>query len=314
MANPGRAFGTAGRGRVWTVAQVLTWTAQRFAREGIPSARLDAELLLAHVLGTDRVGLYVDAHKPLTADERAAYRRLVQRRLEGEPVAYLLGHKEFWSLDLLVDRRVLVPRPETELLVSRSLELLEDMKRQGPWPPLLVDLGTGSGAIALAVAAEQPEVRVVATDVSADALTVARRNAERLGLAVEFRLGDLFLPLGDLAGQVDLLVSNPPYVAEGSTDLEPAVLEYEPRQALLAGPDGLAVLLPLLRGAPDLLRPGGWLVVEFGPGQERPLLREAESTGCWEDMEIARDLAGRPRCLSARLVRRQVGPGPPVGP
>ncbi len=302
------------RERVWTVAQVLTWTAQRFAEQGIASARLDAELLLAQVLGTDRVGLYVDAHKPLTAEERAAYRRLVQRRLRGEPVAYLLGHKEFWSLDLLVDRRVLVPRPETELLVSESLERLEDLRRQGRWPPLLVDLGTGSGAIALALASEQPEARVVATDLSADALAVARRNAERLGLVVEFRLGDLFDPLVDLAGQVDLLVSNPPYVAEGSADLERAVLDYEPKLALLAGPNGLAVLLPLLRGAPDILRPGGWLLAEFGPGQEETLLREAEAMGCWADPEAVRDLAGRPRCLRARFSPPGSRSGPPAGP
>ena len=303
----GRARRSQARDRLWTVGDVLDWTARRFAEEGFSSARLDAELLLAHVLGTDRVGLYLDYHKPLTQQERGAYRQLVARRLKGEPVAYILGHKEFWSLDLKVDGRVLVPRPETELLVDKALELLAGHAAGGRRDPergrglVLLDVGTGSGAIALALARELPGATVVATDVSEDALEVARENATQLGLEVEFRLGSLYEPVADLAGQVDLVVSNPPYVAEASPELEEPVRRHEPPVALLAGPEGLDVLLPLLEGAPAILKPGGWLLLEFGVGQAEVLQQRARALGAFEHVEVARDLAGHPRCFVARL-------------
>ena len=281
----------------WTLGKVLEWTAGRFRKEGLPSARLDAELLLAHCLGTDRIGLYLDFHKPLDEGERASYRDLVRRRLSGEPVAYILGHKEFWSLDLKVDARVLVPRPETELLVESALELLS-----GRESPLVVDLGTGSGAIALALAKERPDAAIVATDLSADALDLARDNAEHLGLDVEFRQGDLFAPLEDLRGRVTLLVSNPPYVAEERLDqVQPSVLEHEPRSALLAGPDGLDVIRRLVEKAPDFLELGGMLLFEMAFDQAGPVAGLLTESGAWESWELRKDLAGKPRAMLAQL-------------
>ncbi len=281
----------------WTVGKVLEWTAGRFAKQGLPSARLDAELLLARCLGTDRIGLYLDFHKPLDDGERATYRELVRRRLAGEPVAYILGHKEFWSLDLDVDRRVLVPRPETELLVEVALDVLRGMDS-----PLVVDIGTGSGAIALALAKERPDAKVVATDLSADALQVAAANAEKLGLAVEFRHGNLFEPLADLDGEVDLLVSNPPYVAQDRIDqVEPAVLEYEPRSALLAGPDGLGVIRVLVEQAGPFLKTGGYLLLEMAFDQADAITSLFRSTTGWAEPQVRKDLAGKPRAVLARL-------------
>ncbi len=285
----------------WTLGKVLQWTAQRFAKEGLPSARLDAELLLAHCLGTDRIGLYLDFHKPLDTQERAAYRELVRRRLQGEPVAYMVGHKEFWSLDLKVDPRVLVPRPETELLVESALELLTGIEE-----PLVVDLGTGSGAIALALAEERPDARILATDLSADALELAAENAARLDLAVEFRQGDLFDPLADIRGQVTLLVSNPPYVAEGHLEqVQPSVLEFEPRSALLAGSDGLDVIRRLVRGAPDLLQAGGYLLFEMAFDQAKAVENLFAESSVWESPSVRKDLAGKPRAILARLAPSQ---------
>jgi release factor glutamine methyltransferase len=284
------------RDRIWTVLELLRWTTDHFAERGIESPRLDAECLLAHALGSDRLRLYVDYEKPVEADERAAFRALVRRRAgERIPVAQLLGQKEFWSLRLRVTPDVLVPRPETETLVAAALEAFPDADAE----LTILDVGTGSGAVALALASERPKARVTASDLSDAALAVAGHNAEQLGLAdrVRFAAGDVYAPV---AGErFDLVVSNPPYLAESeAADLAPE-LEHEPAGALFADEDGLDVLLKLVAGAAEHLNPGGLLALEIAPGQTRKV-REACGRAGLQQISVQRDLAGRERVVSAR--------------
>jgi release factor glutamine methyltransferase len=271
---------------IWTILEVLKWTTSRFAERGIPTARLDAELLAAHAFSMPRIGLYTQFDRPLQAPELASYRDLVKRRQGGEPVAYITGKKEFWSLELLVDRRVLVPRPDTETAVEVALELLRGPRRESqaetetepqaepdeakPAPPAstarVVDIGTGSGAIALALKKELPAAEVLAVDVSEDALAVARANAQRLGLQVEFLHGDLTAPLAG-RGPFALIVANLPYVPRGDLATLAPEVHNEPVLALDGGADGLDVVRTLVPRARDLLQPGGALVLEIGIGQ-----------------------------------------------
>jgi release factor glutamine methyltransferase len=273
----------------WTILKVVNWTAQRFTEQGGASPRLEAEVLLAHVLSTDRVSLYTRFDQPLVRGELDAYRELVRRRLKGEPVAYLTGRKEFWSLSLAVDPRVLIPRPETELLVEAALEVTQDAPAG-----VLADVGTGSGAIALALKKERPAWRVLATDISASALDVARTNAARLGLAVEFLEGDLLGPLAPF-GPLDLIACNPPYL--GETELEtlmPDVRDHEPRVALTPGADALGAIRRVVAGAPALLRPGAALVVEIATGHGVPVRALLEEHG-FVGITVRRDHAGHDR-------------------
>jgi release factor glutamine methyltransferase len=279
----------------WTILRVLNWTAQRFAERGLPTPRLDAEVLLAHVLGCDRVALYVRHDQPLVQDELERARAMVRRRLAREPAAYLTGTKEFWSLRLSVDRRVLIPRPETELLVEIALDLTANAPAG-----VLCDVGCGSGAVALALKKERPAWRVLATDVSPDAIEVARANASRLDLALELRVGDLLEPVAD-AAPLDLVVCNPPYITDAEIDeLAPEVREHEPRLALTAGADGLDVIRRLVAAAPPALAPGGALVLEIAPEQRTAVASLLEATGAFSAVEFRRDLARRDRAVLAR--------------
>ncbi len=283
--------------RPWTVLDVLRWTEEWFARAELATPRLDAELLIAHALGIDRVGVYLAHDRPLDADERAACRRLVAARGRGAPVAYLTGNKEFYALDLAVDPRVLVPRPETECLVDRALELLDEAEG-GPW--WAADVGTGSGAIACALADQRPGVRVVATEVDAGAARVAADNAARLdpeGRVTVVR-ADLLAPVK--ACSLDLVVSNPPYVAEDDpAALHPHVAAHEPAVALYGGRDGLAVVRRLLPAAHRVLRPGAHAVLELGQGQARAAATVAREAGL-EVVDVRPDLAGVDRVLCVR--------------
>jgi release factor glutamine methyltransferase len=275
---------------VWAVLEVLRWTTAHFEKHGVASARLDAELLAAHAFGMSRIELYAHFDRPLAAAELATYRDLVSRRLAGEPVAYLLGHKEFWSLDLLVDSRVLIPRPDSETLVEEGLD-----RFAGPGGRI-ADVGTGSGALALALAKERPEAQVFATDISPEALAVARANAERLGLAVTFGEGDLAQALVP-TGLFDLMVANLPYIPSAEIDGLAADVRSEPRLALDGGADGLALVRRLIEAAPELLQPGGCLALEVGAGQAgavEELLRGAGFGG----IRSRRDLAGIERVVS----------------
>jgi release factor glutamine methyltransferase len=280
----------------WTVLDLLRWTTGHFRECGIESARLDAECLLAFSLGVDRVRLYLDFDKPVTPEERRVFRELVRRRgSERVPVAQLLGRKEFWSLPLQVTGDVLAPRPETETLVLAALELLEEREA----PARVLDLGTGSGAVALALAVERPRAQLTATDVSSAALEVAQRNADELGLARRVRVlrGSLFEPV---AGErFDLVVSNPPYVAESQRSRLAPELAHEPPEALFAGRDGLDLLRRLVRGVAAVLAPGGGLALEISPEQADTVMGWCREAGLL-DVSVRRDLAGRPRVVAAR--------------
>ena len=254
------------------------------------TARLDAELLLAHALDRSRIELYTDLDRPLNEIELARYRELVARRSRCEPVAYILGEWGFRRLTLDVDRRALIPRPETEIVVSRCLERLGGLDE-----PRVLDVGTGSGAIALAIADEHPGARVTAIDVSPDAVALARRNAERTGLAIELSVLDLHAGLP--AGPYDLVVSNPPYVErEELATLMRDVQDYEPHVALVG--EGLPAAVAA--AAAGVLRPGGWLVLEVGDGQAPRLLAFLEELGYTEIRSTA-DLAGHERVVEGRL-------------
>lgn len=275
----------------WTIQRVLNWTIERFSRAPLDSPRLDAEVLLAHELGCPRMTLYTDFDRPLGASELAGFRALIKRRLAGEPVAYITGTREFFSLPLKVDRRVLIPRPETELLVELATTL-------GPRDGTVVDLCTGSGAVALALARERPDLHVMATDISPDALAVARENAQALSLDLELYEGDLFDALPETL-RPDLVVSNPPYVAH--LDLERVqreVRDFEPRVALDGGPDGLVVIRRLAAGAEQRLPSGGRLLVEIGSTQG-PAVSAYLSNLEFSDIQIYRDLAGLDRVVGA---------------
>jgi release factor glutamine methyltransferase len=254
------------------------------------SARLEAEVLLAYVLRRPRS--YLQAHEAARIDEatRAHYQALLTRRAQGEPLAYVTGVREFWSLPLAVTPDVLIPRPETELAVERCLALC------GATPSAVADLGTGSGAIALALAVERPQWRILATDCAADALQVARGNALRLGAQnVEFLQGDWFAPLP--GRQFDLIVSNPPYVAASDAALD--ALRYEPALALSPGATGMEALHQIVLQAPAHLLPGGWLVLEHGAGQAAAVARSLVDAG-YARVRCHPDLAGRDRVTEAQ--------------
>jgi release factor glutamine methyltransferase len=279
----------------WTILEVLQWTTARFQERGMGSPRLDAELLAAHAFGLSRVQLYTQFDRPLLGPELAAYRELVKRRQAGEPVAYLTGRKEFWSLDLAVDKRVLIPRPDTETTVEEALERLKE--RAGD-PPRIADVGTGSGAIALALAKSRPEAAVFACDVSPEALAVARGNAERLGLAVTFLEGSLAEPLR-AHGRFDLVVANLPYVCAGDIPGLAPEVRSEPWLALDGGADGLDLVRTLVASAPEILAPGGALVLEIGEGQAQATAALCRTAGL-QDVRVRADLAGIERVVSGR--------------
>jgi release factor glutamine methyltransferase len=278
---------------VRTLAEVLRLSTGYLEERGSPTARLDAELLIGHALGLERIELYTNFERPLHEPELAACRALLERRGRREPVAYILGRWGFCGLDLLVDARVLVPRPETEVLVERCVALL----RERPDARVL-DVGTGSGAIALAVKAAVPGALVTASDVSADALAVAAANAEALGLEVELVQGDL---LSSVPGRrFDLIASNPPYVTDAEIEtLAPEVARFEPRRALVAGPAGTEVLARIVLAAPDALAPDGWLVVECGAGQAAAVRGLMDAAGA-APTSAERDLAGIERVVCGR--------------
>jgi release factor glutamine methyltransferase len=282
---------------VWTIKALLVWTTDFLAKKGIENPRADAQILLGHVLGYDKTYLTVNfAEQPSEAD-RNRFKELIHRRVAGWPVAYLVGTRDFYSLTFEVSPAVLIPRPDTETLVLEALTLLKPLKE-----PAVLDLGTGSGCIAVTIAHEKKDARVTAVDVSPDALAVARRNAERNGVAdrVTFLQGDLFEPLP--AGiAFDLVVSNPPYIAGHEfAGLQPEVRDHEPRGALDGGADGLAFYRRIAAGVGPFLKPGGRLLLEIGSTQDadvRAILGERP------ELEVGptlKDLAGHTRVTTAK--------------
>jgi release factor glutamine methyltransferase len=303
----------------WTVLDVIKWTVARFTERRLETPRLDAEILVAHALGLSRVQLYVQHDRPLTAAELADIRGLIKRRQAGESVAYVVGKKEFWGLELAVDARVLVPRPDTETLVEEGRARLDEQVNQtgtlggflGPpaTTPLgeaqlrqreqqerIADVGTGSGAVALALAKLRPAAALYAVDVSPDALAVASANAQRLGLPVTFLEGDLDAPLAG-HGPFSLIVANLPYIPRAELAGLPPEVRAEPSLALDGGPDGLDLVRRLVASAPALLRAGGALALEIGAGQADATAALLDAAG-FQDVRRRRDLGGVERVVS----------------
>lgn len=283
---------------VWSILRMILWSAEYLEGKGVESGRLDAEHLLAHVLELERLQLYLQYERPLTPDELDAYRPLLKRRAAREPLQHILGVQPFRELELAVGPSVLIPRPETELLVERVLEWAKESERQDL---TALDVGTGSGAIALSLATEGPFASVVATDVDEDALDVARRNRATAGLddRVELRTGALFGAVVETE-RFDVVVSNPPYVPEDDADtLQPEVRDWEPAGALFAGPDGLDVLRRLAAEAHGHLLPGGLLALEVGVGQAPTVVELLTAVGAYREPRIVRDYEGRERFVLA---------------
>ncbi len=282
-----------------SVAEVLTWANFFLRRSGSGTARLDAEVLLAHILGVERVWLYTHPEALLSDTDRRQYCRLVQARAGRTPLQYLTQRQEFMGLEFAVLPGVLIPRPETELLVEVLLERVK-----GRPAPALADIGTGSGAIAVSLAHYLPHSRILAVDISPAALAVARKNAARHGVSdrITFLSGDLLAPLADLdlAGGLDAIAANPPYIPSGDiAGLSPEVREHEPRLALDGGPDGLDNYRRLIPAAGALLRAGGWLAFEVGAGQAAAVADLMQAAG-YRQVERHQDLAGWERVVGGQ--------------
>ncbi len=279
------------------MSKVLTWATDDFRRRGLDSPRLDAELLLARVLEVDRLRLILDAHRALESRDLSRYRELIQRRRRAEPVAYILGEREFHGLPMRVDRRVLVPRPDTETLVEVALERTRARHLHGE----AVDLCTGSGCVAIAVARRRPTWKMTGADVSPEAIAVARENAERLGAVwgVNFVVSDLDVAL-DESARFDLVTANPPYIPSADIAGLPAdVKDHEPRLALDGGPDGLTIVRRVVEAARRRLRKGGTLALEVGHDQAERVAALVASAG-FSDLARRRDYGGNERVVSGR--------------
>ena len=281
----------------WTVARLLDWTAKYLTDKGSESPRLDTEVLLAHSLGCKRIDLYTRHDEVVTDDSRQRFKALIRQRIEGCPVAYLVGRKEFYSLEFEVSRAVLIPRPDTETVVEECLKLAKAMTE-----PTILDVGTGSGCLAVTVAKYCKQARVTAVDISAEALEVATRNAAKHGVAerIRFVQGDLFAPLAE-GEAFDFVLSNPPYIPHGDiAGLAAGVRDFEPHVALDGGRDGLEMLGRLVAGAPARLKSSGYLIVEIGSPQEKPARERILAVPGFELAKTVHDSAGHPRVLRAR--------------
>lgn len=285
----------------WTIGRLLEWTTDYLGKNGSSSPRLDAEVLLAHARGCERIELYT-AFKD-EADEvlRQEFRELVKQRAEGKPVAYLVGTREFYSMEFQVTPDVLIPRPETEFVVLQLFDLIKQ-NAQSEAQLAIADVGTGSGNLACCIAKHLPAAEVVAIDIENAALDVARGNAEKHGVIdrIEFVQGDLFTNV-DNAQSFDFIVSNPPYIGyDEKPTLPPDVVDQEPATALFAGPTGLEVVTRLIDESAQRLRPGGWLISEISPIISEQVLESAKQSPTLTDAEIVDDLAKLPRVLRVR--------------
>lgn len=276
----------------WTIKDILEWTTRYFADKGIQEPRLEADLLLAHVLQKNRVFLYANYDVPLNKEEKDCYKQLITRRARQEPLAYITGEKEFMSLLFKVNPQVLIPRPETELLVETAVELARQYET-----PHIIDVGTGSGCIAISIACYLPSARVEGSDISDEALAVARENALSNGVKVDFFRENL-LQACTAQDKYDLIVANLPYVTDREyQDLEEGIKRFEPRSALVGGKDGLDLYRSLVAQSYDLLNHNGYLLFEISPLQAEAVL---ELTSGFKQVKIYKDLAGRDRLVQAR--------------
>ena len=295
-----------------TVRDILNESTNALEAMDSPSARLDAEVLLSFCLDCDRLEFYKNPDMTISEAQLAAFRNLIARRLQWEPVAYITSRKEFWTFTLEVNSSVLIPRPDTEILVEETLDVAKKLESTSDLdsglrrndstqrPVRILDIGTGSGAIALALAHEIAGAKVVATDTSQAALNLAQKNAASLGLQekIDFRQGNLLEPVD---GLFDIIVSNPPYIAaEEYEELPPGVRSFEPRAALLAGISGLEFYKKLISPAAAYLKKNGWLLLEIGAKQEAGVRRILEAAGNYDSIKMRRDYAGLPRVIKAR--------------
>ncbi len=290
--------GAPDEGESWSILRMILWSAEYLSNKGVESGRLDAEWLLSTAFGVDRLQLYLQYDRPLSSEEREVFEPLLRRRANREPLQYIIGRAAFRNLELKTDSRVLIPRPETEVLVQEVLDWASARERKvgRVW-----DLGTGTGAVGLSLATEGACTGVVATDVSAQALCVAVENAKRYdeGGLVEFREGSLFEALKP-GERFDVIVSNPPYIADAEKgELQLEVRDWEPDVALFAGEHGMDVLEPLVAGAPEHLCSGGLLALECGLGQADQVATDLDETDSFASIRIRPDLTGLPRFVMA---------------
>ena len=278
---------------IWTIGKILKWTEEYFAKAGLDTPRLDAEVLLCYVLQKERIHLYVHFDQPLSKDELAQFKGYIKERVLHKPVAYIVGHKDFMGLEFKVTEDTLIPRPDTEILVEAVISRL----KTGGEPGVIADIGTGTGAICLSLLNYLTSLKAVTVDISEKALAVAKENAQRLGLSnrIEFFHGDLLEPIKDR--QFTAIISNPPYIPEGDIDtLAADVKDYEPVSALAAGPDGLDCYRRLVAVAGALLVDGGFLAMEIGINQREELEKLAKESD-WGQVEVVKDLAGIDRVV-----------------
>ena len=285
--------------KIWNVLELLEWTTGYFEKHNIPNPRLDAEVLLGHILEKSRLKLYLDFDMPVYQEHLSAFRELIKRRIALTPISYLINRKEFRSLDFYVDERVLIPRPETEFIVDTILKTNSDT------PQRILEIGTGSGVIATTLAVNEPEWEIIATDICQDALDVAKKNRDAHECTDRISLlhGDLFDPIQELnTSNFNWIVSNPPYVMScDNNDLSPDVREHEPHIALFAGEDGLSIIRRLISESPSYLDPGGKLIFEIGDTQGNPVRALINEHPAYDDSQIIKDYSGKDRVVVASL-------------
>jgi release factor glutamine methyltransferase len=280
----------------WTILKLIQWTTSFFTSHRIEGARASAEILLANTLGIKRIDLYLRYDQPLRRQELSLFKTLIKRRVKKEPVAYIIGNKEFWSMDLDVTKDVLIPRPDTECLVEQALAHLPEKDSNALWK--ILELGTGSGAIIVSMAAHHPQHRYFASDRSEKALRVAKGNAKKHGLSntILFLVGDWFCPIKKNIHDFDMIVSNPPYIpTHVIAGLEPEIAFYEPRIALDGGTDGLDSLGLIINQAPSFLKPGGCLILEIGYDQKQKVHDLVINSGKYQSVHVAKDYGGHDR-------------------
>ena len=289
--------------KTWTIKNLLKVTTGYLQEKQIENPRMTAEVLLAHQLNIDRVTLYINFDQPLNESEISGYRSLIKRRLQREPLQYITGAQEFWSLDFIVNPQVLIPRPESELLVELAINQLKPPNAFENHPPKILDLGTGCGALAISLAKEVQEAKIWATDISSGALKLANLNAKKHGVAdrIKFKHGDLWNPLINQDITFDIIISNPPYIAcEEYNDLPPEIRDYEPRSALDGKGDGMYYIEKILKGGLHFLNTGGLILLEMAPDQTNEALSLIGQIKGYGESSRIKDYSHRYRVVMAQ--------------
>ena len=291
------------RRKSWTIKDLLKVTTEYLKKKEVDSPRLSAEVLLAHQLNITRVKLYLDFDQPLHDREISAYRSLIRRRLNREPIQYITGIQEFWSLDFLVGPQVMIPRPESELLIEQVIPLRSEKRMPETHNPKILDLGTGCGALAIVLARELEEASIWASDISSKALNLARLNAKKHGVEdrVEFILSDMWQSFTDQHFSFDVILSNPPYIAFDAIDsLPPEVRNYEPRQAFDGREEGMFFIRKIIMECPRFLTPGGWILLEMDPEQTTKAFKLIEEIDSYREKVRFRDYSHHYRVVMAQ--------------